>query len=94
MIQIVTKEKGVRKINMDETALGVGHLYSLLSEIETICAGDRLLFVICRRPNTRLTLFDMMMTRLEVSLMILSPRKGILYPANVLKRRASALCAS
>ena len=94
MIQIVTT-KGVRDMGMEETQQGQGQIYELLREIEKIGEEDgKLLCVICRRETIRLTLFDMMLNTLHVALLLLSPTRGVVYPANVLKRRASALCAN
>lgn len=93
MIELVTRS-GIKKIGMEETQNGVGHLYALLSEIEKMTSDDKLLLVVCRRPDTRLTLFDMMLNTLKVSLLILAPDSGILYPSGVLKRRAAGLCVS
>lgn len=93
MIELVTRT-GTKRLGMEETRHGVGHLYTLLSEIEKMTAEDKLLLVICRRPDTKLTLFDMMLNTLRVGLLILTPNTGILYPSGVLKRRAAALCVN
>lgn len=94
MIQIVTN-KGVRDLNMEENQREPDQMHGLLRDIERLGKEDgNLLFVICRRETTKITLFDVMLNTLQVSLLLLSPGKGVMYPANVLNRRASALCVN
>lgn len=90
MIEIVTT-KGVRNMGTEEDK----QVYELLREIESIGKQDgKILFVVCYRESTKLTLFDMMLNTLKVALLLVTPKVGVMYPANALNRRASALCAN
>jgi hypothetical protein len=54
--------------------------------------GSSLQFVVCRRESTALTLFDTLLARLHVAVMVVGTDSGVLYPANVIKRRAAGVC--
>jgi hypothetical protein len=88
VLELVTKQ-GIQPMNIDATTK-IKTIRDRVQELD----NDQLLFIICRRAAAELTFFDLLLAKLGVAVLILTPTQGVIYPANLLKRRASALCVT
>lgn len=92
MIEIITT-KGSREMSGNYRT--AGEVHDLIRDIEGVAKADgKLLLVVCRRTSTNLTFLDVLLNALRVPLVLITSDRGVLYPSNVLNRRASALCVN
>ena len=90
MLELVT-DAGVQEVDIDQNG-SIKEVTKSLNDLERAHGHDRIRLIICQRNSTRLTLFDMLLARLHVAVLVVASGNGILYPTSVLRRRAAALC--